>query len=121
MTKGNPDKPDKNPKRNRKQPKRFSDEQSELMGRDENGEINRYHYRNNPYDRNYDGDNYDILNNTNRIRNNINKNSNTTSCGYEIDNFVVENDDNIYEDSEEEEEFEDSEEEEEFEDSEDSV
>jgi hypothetical protein len=107
-----------NPKRIRKQPVKFSDEQLSLMGRDVNGDINKYHYRKNPYDREYDGDDYDYFYNTNEIRFNINKNSNTKSCGYEIDNFVVENDDNIFEkdceDEEDEEfEFEDSEEEEE--------
>lgn len=117
-----------NPKRIRKQPVKFSDEQPSLMGRNVNGQINKYHYRNNPYDRKYDGDDYDYFYNTNEIRFNINENSNTKSCGYEIDNFVVENDDNIfekeYEDEDEEEEefeFEDSEKEEEefeFEDSE---
>lgn len=108
-----------NPKRIRKQPVKFSDEQLTLMGRDVNGDINKYHYRKNPYDRDYDDD-YDYFYNTNEICFNINKNSNTKSCGYEIDNFVIENDDNIfekeYEDEDEEEEefeFEDSEEEEE--------
>ena len=107
----------RNPKRNRKPPVRFTDEQSALMGRDDNGKINKYHYRKNPYDREYDGHDYDYIHETNEICSVINQNSNTKSCGYEINNFVVENDDDIfekhYEDEEEEEfEFEDSEEEE---------
>lgn len=99
------------PKRTVKQPVNFADEQVKLMGKNTDGKNSKYHGWKDTYDRKFHGDNY--------IKN-INQNHSNNSSGYKLDNFVVENNDNVYyleEDSEySEEEFEDSEEE--FEDSE---
>ena len=105
-----------NPKRNIKQSLKFADEQPILMGIGANGKKTKYHGWNDTYDREFDGLE-SIFNHTNRL-----------DC-YKIDDFVVEDNDNIahnlmidygsgnYSDySEEEFEDEDSSEEEEFED-----
>ena len=102
----------RNPKRTQKQPVNFADEQVMLMGKNIDGKNNKYHGWKDTYDREFHGDNY--------IKN-INQNHSTNASGYKLDNFVVENNDNVYyleEESEySEEESEDSDEEE-FEDSE---
>ncbi len=77
----------------RKPPVRFIDEQSKLMGIDGNG----FHGWNDTYDREFDGR---ILNNLNNPNYNMTKKLTKTS-GYEKDDFVVEDDDNILSDSEE--------------------